>query len=166
VTVQIRPARHDELTAVGDLCVAAYVAGGHLSPSDPYATTLADAPARAASTTILVAVSDDRIVGTVTICPPESPYAEVCREGESEFRFLAVAPSAWRTGVGQALVAACEKRAVEQGQSAHVICVIDRNTGAHAFYENLGFHRFPERDWDPIPGVHLQALRRHVPWRA
>ena len=160
----IRPARDDEFDAVGALCVAAYVAGGHLKPGDPYASTLADARARSGSTQTLVVTIGTELVGTVTICPAGSPWAEMCREGESEFRFLAVAPSAWRTGVGEALVAECEALAQARGQTAHVICVIDRNIGGHAFYSRLGFRRFPERDWEPVEGVHLQALRREVPW--
>lgn len=162
--IEIRAVREDELDVVGGLCVAAYVAGGHLTHEDPYASTLADARARGATTEILVAVVDDTVVGTVTICPNDSPYAEVGRVGESEFRFLAVSPSAWRTGIGEALVAACEQRAVDRGQRAHVICVIDSNHGAYAFYERLGFRRLPERDWTPVPGVNLLALTRDVPW--
>jgi hypothetical protein len=28
---------------------------------------------------------------------------------------------------------------------------------AHRLYERLGFTRLPERDWSPLPGVHLMA---------
>lgn len=159
----IRAATEDELDAVGELCIASYSAGGHLDPGDDYTETLRDARARARSADVLVAVLDGEIVGTVTICPAGSEFAEVGRAGESEFRFLAVAPAAWRTGVGEALVAFCEQRAIERGASTHVICVIDRNEGAHRFYDRLGFHRLPERDWMPRPGVHLQAYARAVP---
>jgi GNAT superfamily N-acetyltransferase len=163
-TVDVRPATTDELSMVGELCVIAYVAGGHLSPGDDYSRTLQDARTRAESTEILVAVREDRIVGTVTICPIDSPYAEVGRSGESEFRFLAVAPEAWRSGIGEALVAACEDRARQRAQIAHVICVIDRNSAAHQFYRRLGFQRLPDRDWEPIPDVRLQAYWRGVPY--
>jgi GNAT superfamily N-acetyltransferase len=160
--VDVRPATIDELSLVGELCVIAYVAGGHLSPEDDYARTLRDARTRAESAEILVAVRDHRVVGTVTICPAGSRFAEVGRADESEFRFLAVAPEAWRTGVGEALVGACEERAQQRGLTAHVICVIDKNAAAHRFYDRLGFARLPERDWEPVPGVHLQAYRRPV----
>jgi GNAT superfamily N-acetyltransferase len=162
--LHIRAAAPLEFGLVGEICVAAYTAGGHLTPGDEYATTLRDARARSESTEILVAVRDNRIVGTVTICPTGSHYAEVGRAHESEFRFLAVVPEAWRTGVGEALVAACEEHARARGLEAHVICVIDRNTAAHRFYDRLGFSRLPERDWEPAPGVHLQAYRRLVPY--
>jgi len=161
--LSVRLARADELTEAGQLCVVAYTASGHLSAGNPYADTLRDAPGRAASTEVLVAVRGGVVVGTVTICPPDSPFAEISRPDESEFRFLAVAPAAWRTGVGEALVDACEVRAVERGRVAHVICVIDTNEEAQHFYARLGFSRLPERDWSPVPGVRLQAYRRAVP---
>jgi ribosomal protein S18 acetylase RimI-like enzyme len=160
----VRPAREDEYGQAGELCVRAYVAGGHLDPTDHYANTLRNAAARAASSDVLVAVRDESIVGTVTICPAGSEWSELALDGESEFRFLAVDPSAWRTGVGEALVGAAETRARKRGQTSHVICVIDRNDGAHAFYRRLGFARLPERDWEPVPGVVLLAYRRAVPY--
>jgi ribosomal protein S18 acetylase RimI-like enzyme len=163
-SIGVRPAHPDELELVGEICVTAYVSGGHLTPGDDYETTLRDARGRAATAEILVALRDDRIVGTATICPVDSPYSEVGRPDESEFRFLAVAPEAWRSGVGEALIAECETLARQRGQVAHVICVIDRNTAAHRFYERLGFTRFPERDWVPVPGVNLQAYRRPIPY--
>ncbi len=162
--LEIRPAAPDEYDLIGELCVASYAAGGHLHPEDDYSATLRDVHTRAAQTTVLVAVRDGEIVGTVTICPVGSDYAEVGRGHESEFRFLAVSPAAWRMGVGEALVAACEEWAVERGAPAHVICVIDKNTAAQRFYDRLGFSRLPDRDWEPRDGVFLQAYTRAVPY--
>ena len=163
VGVRIRPARPDEFDAIGELCVAAYRAGGHLAEDDPYAGTLRDVATRAATAEVLVAEQDGEIVGTVTICPTGSRFAEIGRPGESEFRFLAVSPVAWGRGIGTALVDACEARAIARGQGAHVICVIEQNDAGHRMYQRLGFVRIPERDWDPVPGVHLHAYRRAVP---
>jgi ribosomal protein S18 acetylase RimI-like enzyme len=160
----VRPAVDDDFDVVGELCVDAYASAGHLDPTDPYTDTLRDARTRAQHAEVLVAERAGEIVGTVTICPPDSLFGEVGRDGESEFRFLAVAPAAWRSGVGEALVDACERRARETGAPAHVICVIDRNEGAHRFYDRLGFTRLPERDWSPRHGVLLLAYRRAVPY--
>lgn len=161
--LEIRVAAPSEYDRIGELCVAAYATGGHLDPGDDYAATLLDAQARARGAELLVAVRRGEIVGTVTVCPAGSEFSEIGRGSESEFRFLAVAPSAWRTGVGEALVAAIEERAVARGAPAHAICVIDKNAGAHRFYERLGFTRLPERDWEPRDGVFLQAYTRPVP---
>ena len=162
--LSVRLAEPSELDEAGRLCVAAYTASGHLSASDPYAETLRDARSRATSTEVLVALRGNVVVGTVTICPADSPYAEISNPDESEFRFLAVSPEAWRTGVGEALVEACELRAGERGRVAQVICVIDSNAPAHHFYTRLGFSRLPDRDWSPVQGVQLLAYRRAVPW--
>jgi ribosomal protein S18 acetylase RimI-like enzyme len=162
----IRPAADADLDVVGAMCVDAYAAAGHLEPADPYAETLRDARTRAREADVLVAERDGVVVGTVTICPVGSAFGEIGREGESEFRFLAVQPGTWRSGIGEALVAACEERAHARGATAHVICVIDINEGAHRFYDRLGFERLPDRDWSPREGVHLLAYRRRVPYDA
>jgi GNAT superfamily N-acetyltransferase len=162
--LSIRTAHPDEFAQCGELCVNAYVAGGHLDSANPYAQTLRDVAARATSTETLVALRDDAIVGTVTICPAESDWSEVCRPGELEFRFLAVEPTSWRQGVGEALVAACEDRARSAHATAMVISVIDINEAAHRMYRRLGFERTPDRDWAPVPSARLLAYRRPVPY--
>ena len=52
-----------------------------------------------------MAVDDDGdILGSVTFCPPGLPVARARRrDGEGEFRMLAVAPDARGRGVGEAL---------------------------------------------------------------
>ena len=48
---------------------------------------------------------DGAVVGTVTICPIGTEFAEICRPGELEFRFLAVHPGHQREGkIGRAHV--------------------------------------------------------------
>ena len=145
--------------AIGDLCVRAYIAGGHLTSGDPYESTLRDVAGRDNEGSVLVAMRAGRLVGTATICNPGSPCSEVSRPGESEFRFLAVEPKAWGTGVGDTLVAALHEHARRNGASAMVICVMALNRAGHRFYTRLGYRRFPERDWSPTPAVQLQAYR-------
>jgi hypothetical protein len=33
---------------------------------------------------------------------------------------------------------------------------------AHRVYARLGYTRLPERDWEPVPGVHLIAFRKEL----
>lgn len=151
--VVVRPAREDEWAAVGAVTVAAYLADRHVdSHTGGYADVLADAPTRAREAELLVAVdAGGAVLGTVTVARPGSPYAEVCREGEVEFRMLAVDPSARGRGVGEALVRAVVDRARELGARRLVLSSSEHMLPAHRLYRRLGFRRLPERDWWPLP---------------
>jgi len=161
--VIIRPARPDELTAVGELTLAAYVADGFIEPDDDYADELRSADERAAGADLMVAVSaagttpPDQLLGTVTFCRHGSSWAEVSRPGEAEFRMLAVAPAARGLGVGGALARWCVDRAREQGCTAVALCSLTTMSTAHRLYERMGFVRAPERDWWPSEQSRLVA---------
>ena len=153
----IRAAEADEYAAIGALTLEAYRVDGHLDGVDDYGDELADAAGRAAEAALLVAVdeSSGTLLGTVTYCGHGTPYAEVSRPGEAEFRMLAVAPQARGTGVGRALVEACVERARQEGRSAVALCSLPSMRPAHRLYEWMGFRRAPDRDWEPEPGIAL-----------
>lgn len=163
VTCTIRPARAEDLDHVSRISVAAYEAAGQITDESPYREALADAASRYRQAQLLVAERAGNIVGTVTICRAHSPFSEVGLQDELEFRFLAVDPDHWGTGVADALMQACEDEARATEARALMICVRDTNTGAAAMYARRGFTRVPERDWTPLPEVHLLALTRPVP---
>ncbi|WP_433056745.1 GNAT family N-acetyltransferase [Dactylosporangium sp. CS-033363] len=154
------PADHDD---VSRLTVEAYRADGQLEASPAYATVLADVAARAAGADILVAELDGAVRGAVTFTLSGGPFAEVSRDGEAEFRTLAVDPAAQRRGVARALVRACLDRAAELGCTAVVICVRDDNPAAFALYQSFGFERDPSLDWSPVPRINLLGLRLPLP---
>lgn len=145
--------------------MAAYRADGQMTPGHPYEATLADAGARAAGGELLVAEdgATGEVVGSVLFVLPGSGYAELSGPGEAEFRMLAVDPAAQGRGVGEALVRACLARAADLGCTAIMISTRDLAEAAHRLYARLGFVRVPERDWSPLPGVNLLALRLPVP---
>jgi ribosomal protein S18 acetylase RimI-like enzyme len=154
-TLQIREARPDELTAVGDLRVAAYVAGGFLAADSGYAPRLralgTDAPA-----TILVAVEPGgEITGTIMLQTWPDAHELVTRPEEAEIRALAVAPGAQRGGVGRALLAELIRRAVRHGARNLLLSTLPDMRAAHRLYEQAGFRRLPERDWSPESGTEL-----------
>ena len=156
--MKVRPARAEELDAVGKLTVAAYVADG-MDLGDSYIKVLADAARRARDADLLVAVdADDRLLGTVTVCEPGTPWAEVSRPGELEFRMLAVTPAARGRGIGEGLTRAVVDRARERGVHQVVLCSSDYMDVAHRLYRRLGFTRLPCRDWQPVPGLQLLAF--------
>lgn len=154
----IREAVADELPAVGELRVAAYVAGyGMATEEVGYAAVLRDAPGQAAQADVLVALREGELVGTVALVRAGAPLAEVGRTGEVEFRFMAVAPHAWRQGIAQALLEAVIARA---GEQALVCSVIEGNEPAARLYLAHGFTPVSGRDHEPVPGVRLRAFVR------
>ncbi|MEU5565948.1 GNAT family N-acetyltransferase [Micromonospora musae] len=161
----VRPATPADFPAIARLTVAAYEADGQLKGENGYGAVLADVPARAEHGTVLVAEdAAGRLLGSVTFVLPGSRYAELCGPGEAEFRMLAVDPAAQGLGAGVALARACVDRAGELGCSAVVICVRDGMAEqARRLYDRLGFVRVPEKDWSPLPGVALLALRLELP---
>ncbi len=162
MTVTIRPVHASELERVGELTVEAYAVDGFVTEEDGYADRLRDAAARARDAEVYVAVLPERphdLAGTVTFCPQDSPWGELARPGEGEFRMLAVAPQARRRGVAAALVSVCVERSTELGYRAVVLSSLPGQRDAHRIYERLGFRRTPELDWSPDAGVDLLAFR-------
>lgn len=144
------------------LTLDAYLPALKFGEDDPYRETLADAAGRAESAELLVAVQDQHLVGTITLCRPGTPYAEIASPDELEVRMLAVAPTAQRSGVGAALMAHAHTTAAAEGLAAVVLSVVDTNEQAAAFYRSLGYQRVPARDWTPVPHVRLLVSRRPV----
>jgi GNAT superfamily N-acetyltransferase len=153
---RILPAEHD---AAGDVCVAAY-APFLTGAEDDYRDRLHDVATRDAQAEVWVAVDGGRLLGNVTSCPPGSPWREIGRDDEGEFRMLAVDPAAQGSGVGTALATLCEERAREHGAVGMALSSLATMTAAHRVYARLGFERDPGRDWSPLPGVDLLAFRK------
>ena len=161
--MEIRRIRPDEHAAAGDVCVAAYdplLTGAE----DDYRERLHDVATRDAEAEVWVAVEEDtgrqRILGVVTYCPPGSPWREIGRDGEGEFRMLAVDPAAQGAGAGTALARLCEVRATEHGATGMALSSLATMTAAHRVYARLGYTRDPGRDWSPVAGVDLLAFSK------
>jgi GNAT superfamily N-acetyltransferase len=156
----IRAAQGHEYAEVGALTERAYRIDGFVDDSSDYGLELRDAASRASAAELLVAVdAAGRSVGTVTVCLPGSPYVELAEPHELEFRMLAVDRSARGRGVARRLVEAVLARARELGFGRVVLCSIDTMSTAHRLYARLGFRRYPERDWSPVPGIELLAFQ-------
>ena len=158
MTFAIRPAAPAEYAEVGELTANAYLADGLVAPGTGYGATLRAAADRAEQAELWVAATPEQLLGTVTFCPPGSPYREVGEANEGEFRMLAVSPDARGAGVGAALTKHCLQRTLDLGLNRVVLCSATAMTSAHRLYERLGFTRLPERDWEPAAGVQLLAF--------
>jgi ribosomal protein S18 acetylase RimI-like enzyme len=154
--MRTRRARPEDLEAIGEVTVAAY-AEFEGDDTDEYVHHLRDAATRDREAELWVATPDDAeaILGTVTICPSGSPWREVAREGEGEFRMLAVAPAARGAGIGASLLDLVVEHFRGEGASRVVMSTLPRMRSAHRIYERAGFIRLPERDWSPAEGIDL-----------
>ena len=154
--VHIRPARPDELDAVGRLTVAAYVADVH--PDSDYARHLGDAAGRARHARLLVAVDPEgRLLGTATLVLGGGRWAELAGSGDAELRMLGVDQAARRRGVGEALLSAILAEARAAGCRRLLLSTLPTMTAAQRLYERAGFRRAPGLDRTPVPGVDLLA---------
>ena len=148
----VRVARPDDVVAAGALTAEAYVADGLLEDDDDYAAELRDARRRAAEAVLLVAVAGtadgrEAVVGSITVAPYGSSYAEVAEPGEVELRMLAVAPEARNHGLAAQLMRAGLREALTAGARRVVLSTQDAMAAAQRLYDRLGFVREPERDW-------------------
>lgn len=141
---------------VGDLRVAAYRAGGFLSPDSGYAPMLR-ALGEDGNGVVLVAVDGDphRITGTVMLQTWPHVGRTVIGPEEAEIRALAVDPSAQGSGTGRALLHAAIECARQAGVVHLVLCTQPEMRAAHRLYEREGFARLTARDWSPVPGTTL-----------
>ena len=144
--ITIRRATPDEFERVGALTVAAYqgLPVDHLFGG--YDDRIRDTETRAREAEVLVAVVDDRVVGSVTyVADSSSDWSEWTQPGEAQFRLLAVDPTAHGLGAGVALVRACTERAVAAGHSL-IIHTTPWMETAQRIYTRFGFVRRPECD--------------------
>ncbi|MFB9074771.1 GNAT family N-acetyltransferase [Citricoccus parietis] len=160
--VTVRDAQAEDHAAIAHLTVTSYIDGGHIDPEDEYIANLQDVATRARQARVLVgeveatalagpatpSAAGTVVAGSVVLTLPGMPMSETAREGEFEFRMLAVDPRVQRRGVARALVRAAIDRAEQlEGIDAIVLTTMVTMTGAHRLYESEGFVRVPERDW-------------------
>lgn len=145
MAVEIREVRPDEYVEAGEVTALAY--REFVRPNDAdweeYLERIADIEERASRTTILVAVEDDRILGTATLeldGRTDDQDGELAPE-EAHIRMLGIHPDARRRGIAKALMAVCLERARERGKSRISLHTTHRMQAAQAMYESLGFER-------------------------
>ncbi|MET9225075.1 GNAT family N-acetyltransferase [Lentzea sp. NPDC003310] len=160
----IRPATEADLPVIGAVTVEAYREDGFVGDHDDYAKVLADSESRFRDAELLVAQDESgTVLGSVTVVRPGTPYAEISRPGELEFRMLAVTAAARGRGVGETLVRAVIDKAREAGATHVVLSSSEKMLAAHRLYERMGFTRLPDRDWSPLPGFKLVAYAYGLP---
>ncbi|MDG3012783.1 GNAT family N-acetyltransferase [Rhodococcus sp. D2-41] len=156
--IEIRRVRADELDEVGAQTAAAYV--DLLGEQDAYLERLRDAAGRAEQAELVVGLVDGQLAGSVTLADPGTPFADIARPGELEFRMLAVAPVGRGHGVGTALVEHVLDTARRRDRSAVVMSTQPNMVAARRIYDRAGFVPDPDRYWQPVDGLTLEVLVR------
>ncbi|MQY23281.1 GNAT family N-acetyltransferase [Nocardia macrotermitis] len=155
----IDTAERAQFADIGALTVGVYVGEGHVHPDSPYVAELLDTDTRARAARVLVAARAGEVLGSVTIARPGTPFADIARPGELEFRMLAVEPRARGGGIGAALVRAVIDTAREEEFDAVVLTTMPGMADARRMYDRIGFAHVPERDWATPTGLPLTVMR-------
>ncbi len=159
--MELRLARPEDLDRVGEITLTAYE-DFTTGAEDAYRGHLRAAARRAREAELWVAADGDELLGSVTSCPPGSPWRELAGDHEGEFRMLAVDPAHQGRGAGRALVSHCEVRARDHGATAMVLSSLEEMAAAHRLYGRLGYTRVPARDWSPVEDVRLIAFTKEL----
>jgi ribosomal protein S18 acetylase RimI-like enzyme len=150
MAVKIRPARPDEYEEAGRVTADSYREFARPdSDWDGYLVRLADVADRAQRTLVLVAVEEERILGTVTLeldartegGTRNNKESQPLAPGEAHVRMLGVAPDARGRGIGRLLMDACLDESRRAGKSLLTLNTTERMKAAQRMYESMGFVR-------------------------
>lgn len=146
MTLRISPVTPADYDAVATVAIDAYVGGGFVSADSPYVDVLSDTAARAESSIILVARRSNEVVGSITLAPAGSSFAEFAPDGALEVRVLSVARSVQGLGVAHELLRASVETARDRGETRLVLRSAEDLIPAHKLYAKFGFRRLPGFD--------------------
>jgi len=152
MSIEVREASPEEYAEAGRVTAEAY--REFVRPGDDdwerYLLRIADVQARAEQTTIMVAVEDGRVLGSLTL-ELEGRVRDGDQEhrpldpGEAHIRMLGVDPAVRARGVARELMAASEVRARAAGKTFLTLHTTLRMEAAQAMYERLGYHGSADR---------------------
>jgi ribosomal protein S18 acetylase RimI-like enzyme len=153
MTLEVREARPFERAEAGRVTAGAYREFARPGDDDweRYLARIADVEERADRTTVLVAVEDGRVLGSLTlelegrIRDEDDEDFRPLDPGEAHIRMLGVDPGARGRGVARAMMAAAERLAGEAGKSLVTLHTTRRMAAAQAMYERLGYERTEDR---------------------
>lgn len=146
--INIRSADREDFGDIRRITVEAYSGAGYIDDEYAYNHILAAIEEGYSGSSLLVAESDGRVVGSVFVTRPGGDFSDVAHDGELEFRMLAVEPGQQHQGIGHALVQAVIDRArLDPDVSGVVLTIAPDMDGQHALYESMNFVRIPERDF-------------------
>lgn len=177
---RIRLARTGDAEAISRIQIASWRAAYRSIMPAEFLATLDEAeradrwrgrigPAAPAESATFVAVDErdpDRVVGFAHIGPVRDD--DVAPAGRGEVYTLYVDPSAWRRGIGSALLAAADEHWRPTDVRELLLWVFEDNAQARAFYEAQGWEADGTRRLDDFGGAQPAEIRyrRPLPERA
>jgi ribosomal protein S18 acetylase RimI-like enzyme len=151
--IEVREARPEEHAAAGKVTADAY--REFIRPGEDdwerYLLRIADVTARADRTTILVAIEDGRVLGSLTleldgrVRDEDDEDQRPLDPREAHIRMLGVDPASRGRGVAKALMAESEARARVAGKTFMTLNTTRRMKAAQAMYARLGYGRLEDR---------------------
>jgi GNAT superfamily N-acetyltransferase len=152
MAIDVRVARPDEYTEAGRVTASAYREFVRGSDWEEYLERIADVAQRAERTTILVAVEDDAILGSLTLeldgRVRNDEDQRPLDPDEAHVRMLGVDPAARRRGVARRLMLAAEAAALTAGRARLTLNTTPRMRWARQMYGSLGYRRLEDRVLD------------------
>lgn len=147
--ITIRQADSEDFAEIRRITVDAYSGAGYIDDEYAYNHILAAIEEGGyAGSTLLVAESEGKIVGSVFVTRAGGDFSDVAHDGELEFRMLAVEPGQQHKGIAHALVQAVIDRARRDPElSGVVLTIAPQMDGQHKLYESMGFVRIANRDF-------------------
>jgi ribosomal protein S18 acetylase RimI-like enzyme len=159
--LHLRDARSADRAVIAGLTMRAYAEYAHVMTPSGWAA-LEDALRRSLAddtgVTRIVAELEGRIVGSVALYDPgHAQYSGLDSAAAwPEVRLVAVDPAVRGRGVARALVLECVRRARAAGATTLGLHTSESMQAARRLYEQLGFVRDPDHDFQP-PGAELVA---------
>lgn len=159
----VRVAAPEDDQAIGDLLVRTfnetYAKKGFAFPMSPAREAdLRDVPARRSEGTVLVALRNGELAGTVSLFPWGAPHNRAWIPGAVDLRQLAVKPELHGHGIGPQLMD--EAEGLCRSWKAPAVCLHVRKgvSGVARMYQARGYVRAPEGDREQ-GDVSLEAYR-------
>ena len=107
---------------------------------------------------VLVAESEGRVIGTVTLLPPNDPGSRAWTPQTADLRYLAVDPAFHGKGVGEKFLEALKENALKWKVNGICLHIRKGADGLARFYSKHGYIRTPEGDINLLPEIFLHAF--------
>ena len=110
----------------------------------------------------IVAKEDKTVLGSVIYCPPyeREMGGAIVKNPFPEMRLLAVPNEFRNRGVAAKLIEFCETEARTSGSPTITLHTTVLMQTAKQMYERRGYTRYPEIDFEPVPGFTVWGYRK------